>query len=123
MSEKIKELHQYMLQQGLDESCKLMNQCFDGQGRPKPKAPGNDRNRMSINENINKNLKTIRLNSVGNNNDNACVNQGSVRSEATIYDNAILKCISSSSEEGMELSDESMENNEAIMFVEKSFAD
>ena len=39
MKQKLKELHEYMLQQGLKDSIETFQNCFDENGDPKP-LPG-----------------------------------------------------------------------------------
>ena len=115
MRDRIKDLHQMMLQQGLTSSSEFLKQCFDEQGRPRQfaasgKKPGK-RNRISRDEQVN-----LNHNATNKTNVMPCTNQ----SEATIYDKALQKRDSSSSDEVMEFSDESLENNESILFVDRN---
>ena len=97
---KIRELHQMMLNQGLKGSVEMLVNCIDEQGKPKTGKKNNVQTKVL------------------NNNGNATIKPNSSKSEATIYESAIPKRTSSSSEEdAMEISDESLENKGTLLFL------
>ena len=110
MAEKIRDLHQYMMDQGLDDSCELLGSLFDTRGRPRPVNGKGMSNILSG--------KQRRLNK--NRNANVALPIALTHSEATIYENALKKRASSSSEEGIEFSDESLDNPDALLIIDQN---
>ena len=100
--QKIQELQQEMTEEGMHNAANLLQDCLSpGQG-------GGVKNR-SRGKSIDQNINPIDDSNV-NGNSNKNKQPGQMPSEVTIYDQAVEKCFSSSSEENLGFSDDSLNN-------------
>ena len=116
MKDKIKDLHEMMIQQGLTGSCEALEKYFDENGQPKKLGSTGKDTLQNVQKIPNQKNKTNRNHNATIGTNNIAI---STMSEATIYDRAVQKRNSSSSEEAMDCSDESLENNDVFLLVDR----
>ena len=137
MKEKLLEIRSLMVQEGMTDTMETFQQCFSGEmsvtvPNANDKEKGQEKTARKSGQNTHGFLKEkshgeqmVHESSMQQNgNQNAtCFNAetGRVGSEMTIYTEAVPKRISSSSEEPLELSDESLNNTvEGLVIVDKN---
>ena len=115
MKDHIIDLHRSMTEQGMHGAADLLQDCFDHPAEML-KVDGE----VSIKLPKSKSVKQKYNTSGSNVNQNATARLPiAERSGETIYDNAVPKHNSSSSEDGLELSDESLNNDMSCLFADR----